>query len=361
MNFIIKKTNLLYLSLLILLFNFLFFVGIDLGFSDYKNVNRLLSLLFLILYLISWGKVSLKALIFNFILIFVFIIYFVLNNNELIFNFIYLFIFFMALKDVDINDLMLKIFGIFSLGALIHILLLFFGLVENINYEISNRNRSTFGFLNVNQLAIFYFYCLVISLFILLNKYARNFKLFALLLIPLSLYFIVLSDSRTAFFCFLVYLILHIIIKFKVLAKFYSIAIVFLFSILFMVSFFLSLNSSPFVNDVLSNRPALFNIYLNDLLANNYNFFWGVDLVEGTPLDNSYILFLCCFGFIGSIFIIFIAPFLARRSSIKSTFYPLITVVLLYGVFESNLIRVELLVPLIVLYIYFFKPYSEVE
>lgn len=128
----------------------------------------------------------------------------------------------------------------------------------------------------------------------------------------------------------------------------------FLFPICFLISILMSTDYAMHYNDLLSLRPLYFNYFFSELARDDYNLIFGMKMTTDMLVDNSYLLFLGATGLIFTMLFVFISPLISFKSSVENKYLPLLYSVLIYGIFESNIIRIELLVPIAMIYILFF-------
>lgn len=349
---IIKNNFLLYLSMFLLLSNYMLLTAFQWQLSEsyifLKTPLRLFVILLLFFHLFKQGKVK---IIFIFLVIYSVLLFFI-NTNEFLLNILFLFLFFTSFLNVKQDDSIFLIFVYYLFYFMVHNLLLFSGVLSNEVSNIGERIRSGFGFTNVNRLGMFYFYFFIISFFMIIrNKVQFNLSSLGFVLCCIiSLIFIKLSDSRTAFYCCMLMVFLYLLGRFKIILYIQRLSVNFLFPLCFFISLYLASNAGMVYNSVLSYRSTFFNQYIDLILSKDSYVLFGMPIIEDLTIDNSYLLFIGAVGLFNSILFALLSPFIIYKRFLPEGYILLIIVVLLYGVFESNLLRVEMLVPVVVLY-----------
>lgn len=342
--------GLIYISIFLLGLNFLIFSGLNLiEGGGAKNILRFLSLFFLIMVVFINGKIKKYDFLF-FLLLF---IIFLVNLNDLALNLVYIFVFFMALRNISIEHIIGKSFFIFLFLSAVHIFLYFFGFLNESITNYDNRVRYSFGFENVNKLSVFYYTLFAFS-FLYFKKTTLIGKILSVFVGLLSFYFIILSDSRTALFCMMLNLVLLLLIKFDLFRFILEKINPFLLSFFVVFSLYLSSDYGMYFNSILSYRPEYFNNYIDFIFLDYFGFFFGVGIYDAYPIDNSYLLFLGSVGFIFSFIFMLFMFICTLKNKIVFDFFPIVFSTLLYGVFESVLIRPEFFLSILVLYVYLF-------
>lgn len=355
MNFFledIKKNILLYLSLFILISNYMLFTAFNWSggfeFEILKLILRLISFVFLLVFIFHKKIISKNLLILTFFTI----IFYVINKNEIILNILFIFMIFACMYDIKIKNLLVFIFLCYIYYFLVHNILFYSGIILNADSFSVDRSRESFGFSNVNRLGIFYFYFFILSFYFFIQK-NKFFKYFSLIFLCTSIYYILASDSRTALYCSILLYSLYVFKKITIFIKLQRFVLNFIILIGALFSLYLASASGQVWNQVLSMRPYFFEQYFNTLLI-GYNFWLGSPVPEEITVDNSYILFFGAYGIFFSFLFCLVSPLLSINKKINPTFASMNIVILLYGIFESNLLRVEMLVPIFVFYSIFF-------
>jgi hypothetical protein len=349
---IVKNDFLLYFSIFLLLSNYMLFTafqwGLSENFSFLKMPLRIFVFSLMFLYLFKQEKIK---IIFIFLIIFLLLLFFI-NNNEFLLNIVFLLLFFSSFLRVKLDDFIYFIFISYLFYFLLHNFLLFSGVLSNEVASVGERVRNGFGFTNVNRLGMFYFYFFIICFFNIINsKFKSNFYSFSLLFFcAISLGFIKLSESRTALYCCFLIVALYFLGRFKLFSYLQRSLVSFLLPICFLISIVLSSNFGLKFDELLSYRPTFFNEYIDIILSKDLYIFLGMPVIEDLTIDNSYLLFLGAVGLIISFVFIFASPFILYRRFIPERYVLIIIVSLFYGIFESNLLRVEMLVPIVVLF-----------
>jgi hypothetical protein len=162
------------------------------------------------------------------------------------------------------------------------------------------------------------------------------------------LYSAILSDSRTAIISIFIFFLFCQINLIKKLKK----GIVILPILFLFLSFYLANQSDNIaLNLVLSNRPTDYNDFLNSVTFINY--FIGAPIAE-YRVDNSYLVGFFSTGAVGMV-VFFLLFYKALKSEYSTIEIALFLSLLIYGVFESLIVRVEFPVVILFYYIIFFK------
>lgn len=347
---------LVYFAFFILINNFIVFTAFDWNYASesgsYKTFLRVIAALLLIAFIFIKGE--LKK--YYFLLAFIFLSFFILNNNILVINVLYLILFAACLSYVEIEKVLIVFFVIYVFIFFLHNILFFFGVLENQITDISGRVRYAFGFNNVNRLGMFYFYLFLISMYMLFRKGVFRVSGFLyIFLIVVSFIYIDLSGSRTALICLLIASIFFLFGRFNLLVKSSRFFLNFLFLICAFLSLWMATSYALPYNDFFSLRPVFFNYFFNELLSSDFNIIFGMKVADDMLVDNSYLLFFSALGlFAASVFTV-LSPLFVYHSYIDKKYFPFIYSTLVYGVFESNIIRMELLIPILVVFILFFN------
>src|SRR5690606_24282892 len=131
----------------------------------------------------------------------------------------FLLLFFSALLNKKLDDFLFFIFLLYVFYFIIHNVFYFSGIISNEIIQTDIRERSSFGFTNVNRLSIFYFYLFLLSFYFLVEwKKIRLIVIYSLLCF-ISLFYIYLSQSRTALFCCALAVILFLLFRFNLFYK----------------------------------------------------------------------------------------------------------------------------------------------
>lgn len=351
-----KQDILLYLSLFLLFSNYMLFTAFDWGEGDsfglLKNIVRIVSFFILCLYVGIVGRIKFSL----FFSILSTLVFFSISGNEILLNILFLLIIFLCLLQAKLDRLVFYTFIFYVLYFILHNFLIFTGILENSISSFDARVRNSYGFSNVNRLGIFYFYFFMLN-FYMISRDKGNFhkKIIFYLFALSSLVYIVLSNSRTSLYICILIIILWQLSKLNIFYKWQRLILNFVIPFCAGVSFYLASSSGQIFNEILSYRPGFFKQYVDILFSNNFNIIFGAPLSEEMTVDNSYILFSGAFGLIVSFLIYFFSPFFSYNKYIPRVYVIMIIASLLCGVFESNLLRVEMLVPIFILFCLFFS------
>jgi hypothetical protein len=271
-------------------------------------------------------------------------------------NIIFITLFTIAMKKFTINkfshySLFLVTFAIiFCIGGLN------LGFIENkidttaalIGLEsFGDRNRSTFGFTNVNA-----FSALISSfIFLLLISWKKNTSIKYLFCTWIVYFFYKETDSRTVVISIMFYFIFIIYYKFAFkYKKFLNLSALFFLLIpviITLMSNFL-LEKLPFFDILLSFRIS----YVASLFGGMTFINWlvgGYSPVSNITVDNSFALILCSMGLPFLIYLIWITSIRLNECILKNEaeIYAFILAFWYYSFSESNMVRPEMLVGII--------------
>jgi len=349
LKFLLKKKILIEfltsISLIILGINFIAFSAFQQGDDDssiFKSILRFVVAGLLFLIIVIKNKVNYFYLIF-FPLI---AIFFLLNSNVFTLNFLYILLIVYAFSGFDYDKILKKFFYIYIAMCIVHLVFLKTGYIVNTYFEYDGRFRASYGFGNVNKLGMMYFNFGLISLYVLLNN-PRKYELFlSIFSIVISVFFIVASDSRTSLIVFLLVSFIYFINKFKIFSKILIYFYKYIFYFCIVITLVVSSYIGRYYNELLSNRPEMFGNYFTELMGFPYILFGYYGSPE-YPVDNSYLVLMGAIGPILFLLIFIIILFFSKKSNISSAHVPIFFGLLLFGIFENNLLRVELLLPIV--------------
>lgn len=350
-----KQDILLYLSLFLLFSNYMLFTAFDWGeesaFNFLKTSVRVVSLFLLFLYIRKVRKI--KYSLFFWVLLTLTL--FCINGNDLLLNLLFFLIIFSCLSHIKLNNLVFFTFICYVFYFILHNILVFSGILENSISAFDERVRNSYGFSNVNRLGIFYFYFFMLNFYMISRSNGGFYKKTIFYLFSLiSVIYIVLADSRTSLYLCILILILWQLSVLNLFYKLQRFSLNFIVIFCVGVSFFLASNGGQSFNEILSYRPILFKQYIDFLFSSYLNMIFGAPLNEEITVDNSYIVFSGAVGIIISFLVYIFSPFISYKKYIPRVYVIMIIASLLCGVFESHLLRVEMLVPIFILFCLFF-------
>ena len=332
-----------FIPIFLLYFNYVF--GVAAGvLGEFKLVLRLFVLLVIVFgVVVSNLKASVGALVVYLSLFLYFLLLFLGNQNPVTLNFIYVTIFvgFLYLLGVSQDELLFNALVASLLVVFIYIVYFFSGSIDLGESNIEGRIRYSFGFNNPNKVGIVTFSLIALTA---LYAFKRNYSFVAVVFLIVPFFVVmVYSGSRTALYSTGIFFFL-ILAPFAVRLR----RILYLLPLMFlMLSIFLAtLHTNETINNLLSFRPVDFYNFLSTVDSADYLF--GTDSSE-FRIDNSYILALFAVGPIGFIVISYLL-YRTGRGRLNVYGVSFVISVLIYGLFEGVLVRVEF--PLI-LYFYY--------
>ncbi|PQD28457.1 hypothetical protein CUM63_13155, partial [Enterococcus faecium] len=194
-------------------------------------------------------------------------------------------------------------------------------LPNNISTDFG-RTRYYLGFKNINQSSLFYFPFLLLTY----DKY-KDKIIIKLGICLLSIFFFYLTDTRSAFYAFICFILITWLFKrFDNIREFISQLFIFLITVI--TGFFLFagkvIQVFPFINQLLTNRMSIIAQGMSSFTIKNYIIGMNEQL-----LDNSYIMLFSTFGLVGFLFWLL----MLRKVLINSEFseWRFIITILVYG------------------------------
>lgn len=313
--------------------------------DEFKIIVRLSCALLLAWSLIIAGVINLKYLIAG-----IFVAAFAITSwSPLTVNIMFLILIAASLNQLDHEGLALSMLIPTGMVVVLHLLLLTSGVISTEVVHIAERERSSFGFPNPNQVSAIYFSFVAISTF---SHFVFRSRLSFLLMLAANLvafYIFIVSDSRTSLIGATLMAFFVLLNYFFSRNKIYKHLIYFFGSLAFISSAALTIYLIGYAGTeldvILSFRPYFFSEYLNGVT------FWNVILGWNDPnelaVDNLYLLLLSAVGAIG---FILVAAFVTKKIiGMRIIFMPLIFSMILTSIFESFLIRPE--IPISVLFV----------
>jgi len=318
-----------------------FFLTTATGLIDLPALKELIRFSSITLAFVS---ISLARAVNKKILLFLFLslIVLTLNLNPIAVNVVVLFLIFLSTSRLSDKEFALALFVPSLLLTLLHISLLRTGFLSESAYEVGDRVRSTLGFANANQLSVFYISLTFTSCYVLSTF--RNWKAFFLFVLSISISFRItqLADSRTGMATVsalpVAILFWYALGRISVLRKFLYPLAALSPLIATAASFFLAFSSDPALNYLLSLRPYLFGLFLDNLDLHQILFGWRND--QSVTVDNSYLLLFSAIGGVLFIFTILFCSSLLLK--VRFDLLPIAFLLIFSGIFESYLIRPEI-------------------
>lgn len=316
-----------------------------------KIAFRVFAIFLILLNIVSAGKIVPFALAFTLLCIALMSI----NGNAFILNLIFLTLFFESFRRMPLRDTALALLISSAATVAFHQIGLILGIFSITETEYGGRLRSAMGFTNPNQLAVIYLSFVICSLFFHITRRSwRTFFLFAASL-AFSLSMLRISDSRTSTLAITIMLVIYTL--WRLLSHTKGASIAFRLTACFVLLFanastwFMTTAQGGALNDLLSARPLMIQLYLSSAGFSGYLIGWQAP--EG-GVDNSYIIMLSTMGLLSySVFTIalFVAVF---RSSPE--FSPIYLTLMIVGLFEGTLMRPEIPAALLFLIVVLIRP-----
>lgn len=316
---------------------------------DIITIILVLSLFFMLL---SY-RYTLKTFMWiSSITIFLIINFYLTKNHTLLISFITI----VSLKNIELDLILKSIFKALSIGLLVVIILSFIGIIDPGIIYRGELLRNSLGFTHPNTTGQIIFVIMSLFLYLYYDK-LNALKLF--LLIALSIVFLKVTDSRTAFY--LLYIEVAIILFYKLTSNNKVINyIIYLITIwlpyfLILISFFSAkfFNKSSFLQSidiVFSGRIKYSNLFLNkygisylgkEIVQVGFGQSRGNMGVEAMMLDSGYMRLIIEFGLLATLLFIVTYTYAIKNiynmRNIKMLI--VIQIFLIYGLSESIILN----------------------
>lgn len=332
----LNTNTLVLLSIFILGFNYLLFLGLDIIESSYLIVFFRV-IVILIIFLACFVKQSdVKYLAFFVLLILSISIF---NNNKQTINLMFIALLINLFKYTSIETLLKYLFSVSLYLVLIHFILVILDFLPSdavIMYQVGERVRFTLGFANPNALAVFYA-SLFYTSYYYYTMVVKKFTIFSYFIFLVSFVVMYLSGSRTLFYTSCIFVLIAFIpthIYSRRIVRFLLALLPLIFSILTM---FIALQHSSEWNEALSLRPILFFNFLSKVDA--ISVLSGLEYTAEDLVDNSYILLFASCGLPLYMVLLFLVSCKIYRT--RAEYFPFVFFALASSVFESFLFRPE--------------------
>jgi hypothetical protein len=267
-----------------------------------------------------------------------------LNINPNLFNILYIIIFIIVSKNISTDTLIRKSFYVSLFCAVVIFVLLGFGIIQNVNYSVFDRERNTFGFHNVNTFGSFVYSISI--LYILSRDSVRWYHV----IFSTAVIFLIYSftDSRTSIFAFLIFIFvfgaLQITQKWNVTRRYFtllklSIIVLAVIPLITSISSSIILDGYPNLDIITSYRLSINSKYIMDNSLANWTF-GGSTL---TDVDNGYLTLIFSTGILFTMtVVIFVLIALRNFMNIKDFKAVAFVISFLYfSAFEALMIRPE--------------------
>lgn len=325
---------------ILLIINYLLYSAF--GIEEYKMILRVLALLLLFIGSVFVYRVKVTRIQLIWLVLAGFEIF---MNGASAFNLLFLLLLSLCIYG-KLSEITETLFIIVKYACILMVVLLVTGIIENVPYIVSNRERYLLGFLNPNSASIFY--SSFIYLYLLSKEKVSFFNwLFAVMINSLIYYF---TNSRTCFYSLLVFLFAILSYRlFKNYAKVLRLGCWILvdFLICFGIVSTFWINKLDFLNKLLSERISIFQDYINEAEVYHY-------LLGGLPLsiDNFYYIFIFGYGLIAYILFAFVV-----HRSMKYLYYSKQNILMAFfvSVFVASLMEGYLIRPEIFLSIFIWR------
>ncbi|HFX3741896.1 TPA: hypothetical protein ACIEC0_000530 [Enterococcus faecium] len=341
------QISIVYFCIFILTLNLFFSTtGIQLFNTD---IVRFVVIVILVLAFFTVDLI--KVSIFDIIIVPICITYYYVFSQSVALNILVLYLISFYLKNDRLNHIKKTFLKILITVNILWLILLIAQILPNNISTDFGRTRYYLGFKNINQSSLFYFPFLLLTY----DKY-KDKIIIKLGICLLSIFFFYLTDTRSAFYAFICFILITWLFKrFDNIREFISQLFIFLITVI--TGFFLFagkvIQVFPFINQLLTNRMSIIAQGMSSFTIKNYIIGMNEQL-----LDNSYIMLFSTFGLVGFLFWLL----MLRKVLINSEFseWRFIITILVYGFFESTLFIPESIVA-IFFFIILQKQIREVE
>lgn len=282
-----------------------------------------------------------------------------LNQSQIAVNMVFLLLILASLHRLSGKEVAVAFLAPTIIVVVLHVLLLNTGQLVVQATEFAGRSRSTLGFANANQTSVIYLSFVILSVFTHIQFSNRTSMFLVAVSYGAAVYVILSTDTRTA----LIALIL--LISFQVLGslfyrfKAYRASLTLLGSaspfFASAATYYLTTSADPALNFLLSLRPYFFAQFMSNVTPADFVFGWRTDGDSG--VDNLFLMLLSGVGAIGYLLILLSVSYRIYRMNPK--FIPIVVVLMAISIFESSLLRPEIQLSALFLYLVFHVRHSD--
>lgn len=313
--------------------------------DDFKIIIRLSCAL-----LLSWNLIVAGVVNIKFLMAGIFAVAFaIVSRSPFGINIIFLLLIAASLHQLDRERLAYALLIPVAMAVVLHLVLLVSGVISTEVMQIAERERSSFGLLNPNQVSAIYFSFVGVSTFFHFLLRRRASFLLVIVANLIAFYIFIESDSRTSLIGAIVvaaFLLMNNIFfkkKVYVYAVYFFGYLAFIFSAV--ITIYLTSYAGTELDVILSFRPYFFSEFLKE--ASAWDILIGWNDPNELSVDNLYLSLLSATGAIG---FILISVFVTKKIiGMRLIFMPLVFAMIVTSIFESFLIRPE--IPISVLFI----------
>lgn len=312
------------------------FTGLSDEESSAKNIMRALALIFGVTAILLKGKVrnpSRHAFLLGFVCF-----TYLIGQSNLSINFVFIIFYAYVLSHFPRKVSAVAIFLATLVVCAYHVYLLYSGKVDFSTSLVGERIRYLLGFVNPNQLAVLYLSFAFSAIFLAMEIPGRIVLLLTAFVIVVSLIFIFMADSRTAYMSVVLLISWLFMNKFRTARKYARLLVLMLLVGAICFTAYLAFSSSAGWGDTLSSRPDFFNAFLHDRSVIDMLFGWNN--ADGVTIDNAYLLLLSILGLPVSVLVVGLCSYLLARCDVR--YVPVVGIMILASVTESFLLRPEL-------------------
>ena len=323
--------------------SYFFTVGSE-EFLVYKDIARLFYIsVFLLYFLVNRKQINWNSYVLYFLTIILLALVYAVNGSPIVINLIVVTFFTIYLKSRNVSQESLLLSLYFAYLAALTLFLTYVLLSGNLfaSVTIGDRERYYFGFVNPNKLGITCYTLIVMT--VMLQWHHLLEKKTVILMLCSLFTLVILSDSRTAILCSVIFVYL---VYSKLLRR--SIAVGALLPVLFLVlSISLSHAYGGKLDAFVSNRLSQYYYLISQMTVEDYIFGRSI---QGIAVDNSYLQLY--FG-LGLILYLMLSVYVFLKYLCINIYINQVFVfsTLIYGLFEGVLVRPELLIAVIFYYV----------
>jgi hypothetical protein len=326
------------LAIAILTLGYAAITGTNLVESDAAKIGfRAAAIILILLNVVIARRIKRSTLFF----VFVSIVLALVNGSAVVFNLIFLAFFFESFRRMPLRDAAFAILIPSAMAIAFHQIGLLSGVFSITETEFGGRLRSGMGFRNPNQLAVMYLSFVASSLFFHLVSRSWGSLIFFLVSLAVSFSMLKISDSRTSMLAVIMMIAIYLLWRLLSRVKgaslgFRLMSCLVLFLVNFMTWFFSTAYGS-LLNEVLSLRPMMVQLFLSSADPLGYMIGWQP---EDGGVDNSYLMLFSAVG--APLYFLLMISLMAFVFRARPEFSPVYVSLMIVGLFEGALVRPEI-------------------
>jgi len=265
-----------------------------------------------------------------------------LNKSEIAANIIFLLTIAISLSRQSAREVAI-IFAIpTTIVVLAHGFLLLGGLIYDQQTSYFDRQRSTLGFANTNQVSAIYLSLAAVAVFCHVTFKSKFSLFFGAVAIAVAAFVFQLTDSRTSFLTLILLVSLHILGAALLRLRSYRLILALSASLTFaagtLATYYVTTSHDAELDFLLSFRPYFFALFMKNVTVSDFLLGWSTSVSGGT--DSGYLMLLSGVGAV--VYFLFLLAVSVRMFRIDYLLLPILISLLVGSTFESFLIRPEL-------------------